>query len=134
MKLNYQQTNFFFEEPERGKLSAVFWSWFLLDYSINICRVFSLVGCLWSLLLTLRIYIFKRILIFLGTREERAVSSLLKMGPAIVNGGITTFLALLLLGFSQSHVFITFFKVLIELVIQFFQSLEKKAVILNHYC
>jgi hypothetical protein len=46
-----------------------------------------------------------------GTREERAVSSLLKMGPAIVNGGITTFLALLLLGFSQSHVFITFFKV-----------------------
>ena len=71
---------------------------------------------------------FKRILIFLGTREERAVSSLLKMGPAIVNGGITTFLALLLLGFSQSHVFITFFKVLIELVIQFFQSLEKKSV------
>jgi len=33
------------------------------------------------------------------------------MGPAIVNGGVTTFLALFLLGFSQSHVFVTFFKV-----------------------
>ena len=81
-------------------------------------------GCLWCHILTLWIFL-KIILIFLGTREERAVSSLLKMGPAIVNGGITTFLALLLLGFSQSHVFITFFKVLIELVICFFQSLKK---------
>ena len=47
-----------------------------------------------------------------GTREDRAVNSLLKMGPAIINGGVTTFLALLLLGFSSSHVFITFFKVI----------------------
>ena len=46
-----------------------------------------------------------------GNREERAVNSLKSMGPAIINGGITTFLALVLLGFSQSHVFITFFKV-----------------------
>jgi Niemann-Pick C1 protein len=46
-----------------------------------------------------------------GTREERAVNSLTSMGPAIINGGVTTFLALILLGFSQSHVFITFFKV-----------------------
>ena len=47
----------------------------------------------------------------LGTKLERAQMSLTSMGPAIVNGGITTFLALLLLGFSQSHVFVTFFKV-----------------------
>lgn len=47
---------------------------------------------------------------FPGTKEERAVNSLKSMGPAILNGGITTFLALVLLGFSQSHVFITFFK------------------------
>ena len=46
-----------------------------------------------------------------GTKEERAVKSLVSMGPAVLNGGITTFLALLLLGFSKSHVFITFFKV-----------------------
>ena len=54
----------------------------------------------------------KSVFIFAGTREDRAVNSLLKMGPAIINGGVTTFLALLLLGFSSSHVFITFFKVI----------------------
>ncbi len=32
------------------------------------------------------------------------------MGPAVLNGGITTFLALVLLGFSESHVFIVFFR------------------------
>ena len=46
-----------------------------------------------------------------GTRLERAQSTLITIGPAVVNGGLTTFLALLLLGFSQSHVFVTFFKV-----------------------
>ena len=51
------------------------------------------------------------ILFLLGSKLERAQLSLTSMGPAIVNGGITTFLALLLLGFSQSHVFVTFFKV-----------------------
>merc|ERR1711860_235558 len=35
----------------------------------------------------------------------------------ILNGGITTFLALVLLGFSQSHVFITFFKVFLLTVL-----------------
>ena len=49
-----------------------------------------------------------------GTREDRAVASLMSMGPAVINGGITTFLALVLLGFSHSHVFITFFKVIIS--------------------
>ena len=39
------------------------------------------------------------------------MASLYTMGPAILNGGITTFLALVLLGFSNSHPFITFFKV-----------------------
>ena len=33
------------------------------------------------------------------------------MGPAILNGGITTFLALFFLAFSQSYAFIVFFKV-----------------------
>ncbi len=46
-----------------------------------------------------------------GTSTEKAATSLVTMGPAIVNGGVTTFLALILLGFSQSHVFIVFFKV-----------------------
>jgi hypothetical protein len=33
------------------------------------------------------------------------------MGPAILNGGITTFLALFFLAFSDSYAFIIFFKV-----------------------
>ena len=33
------------------------------------------------------------------------------MGPAVINGGITTFLAVILLCDSKSHAFITFFKV-----------------------
>ena len=33
------------------------------------------------------------------------------IGPAVFNGGFTTFLALVLLGGSTSHVFVTFFKV-----------------------
>ena len=44
------------------------------------------------------------------------------MGPAIANGGITTFLALLLLGFSESHIFITFFKVGQNMLIAIFDT------------
>ena len=31
-------------------------------------------------------------------------------GPAVLNGGVTTLIALVLLGFSTSHVFVTFFR------------------------
>ena len=34
-----------------------------------------------------------------------------KIGPAVINGGATTFLAVILLCDSKSHAFITFFKV-----------------------
>ena len=46
-----------------------------------------------------------------GTREERVRETLFRMGPAVLNGGLTTFLAIVFLGFSDSHIFITFFKV-----------------------
>ena len=46
-----------------------------------------------------------------GERQERVTGALVSLGPAILNGGVTTFLALVILPFSQSHVFITFFKV-----------------------
>jgi Niemann-Pick C1 protein len=48
---------------------------------------------------------------FSGTSGERAAHGLTQMGPAILNGGITTFLALFFLAFSQSYAFIVFFKV-----------------------
>ena len=44
-------------------------------------------------------------------RSLRMASTLSNIGPAVLNGGLTTFFAFILLANSQSHVFITFFKV-----------------------
>ena len=46
-----------------------------------------------------------------GTKDERLVSTLTNIGPAVFNGGLSTFLAFILLASSKSHVFITFFKI-----------------------
>lgn len=57
-------------------------------------------------------HIAHRFLIEPGTsRNDRICSTLANIGPAVLNGGFTTFFAFLLLANSQSHVFITFFKV-----------------------
>ena len=45
-----------------------------------------------------------------GTRDERTVTALQEIGPAVLNGGISTFIALSMLGFSESYVFLSFFK------------------------
>ncbi|TRY67571.1 hypothetical protein TCAL_07821 [Tigriopus californicus] len=67
-----------------------------------------------------------------GDRQTRATNSLVSMGPAILNGGITTFLALVLLGFSESHAFITFFKVfLLTVVFGLFHGLVYLPVVLS---
>ena len=42
---------------------------------------------------------------------EKTLKSLELIGPAVLNGGVTTFLALILCGWSASHTFVTFFKV-----------------------
>ena len=42
---------------------------------------------------------------------ERAHATIRDIGPAVWNGGLSTFLAVLLLAFSSSYVFKTFFKV-----------------------
>ena len=38
------------------------------------------------------------------------MSGFVSISPAILHGGVTTFLALILLAFSESYPFITFFK------------------------
>ena len=48
---------------------------------------------------------------FVGTSYHRAAEALSSMGPAILNGGITTLIAIIFLGFSDSYAFIVFFKV-----------------------
>ena len=46
-----------------------------------------------------------------GSRVERTKKALKNMGPAVLNGGFSTFLSFILLATSGSHVFETFFKV-----------------------
>jgi len=48
-----------------------------------------------------------------GSRRDKAVEAVASIGPAVFNGGFTTFLAILLCSVSYSHVFITFFKVFV---------------------
>ena len=46
-----------------------------------------------------------------GTRGERMKNTMIKIGPAVLNGGLSTFIAFVLLAGSKSKVFFTFFKI-----------------------
>jgi len=46
-----------------------------------------------------------------GSRVSRAKQALGNIGPAVLNGGFSTFLAIILLANSESHAFKSFFKV-----------------------
>jgi predicted RND superfamily exporter protein len=46
-----------------------------------------------------------------GSREERIIHTLTTVGPAVFNGGLSTFLAFVLLSTSRSYVFLSFFKI-----------------------
>jgi len=52
-----------------------------------------------------------------GSRLEKTLRSIETIGPAVFNGGLTTFLALTLCGGSTSHTFVTFFKVFVLTVV-----------------
>ncbi|XP_045610892.2 patched domain-containing protein 3 [Procambarus clarkii] len=52
-----------------------------------------------------------------GTRDERARLTVATIGPAVLNGGFSTFLAFIFLANSDSHVFITFFKIFFGVVL-----------------
>lgn len=45
-----------------------------------------------------------------GTRDERASAALTDMGVSVLNGAMSTFLAVCVLGASKSYIFVTFFK------------------------
>ena len=65
-------------------------------------------------------------------RNKRAQEALINIGPAVLNGGISTFLAFVLLAGSRSHVFSVFFKIFF-LVVTFglFQGLVVLPVLLS---
>ena len=47
----------------------------------------------------------------LGSRDERMISTVTEIGPAVMNGGLSTLLAFILLSTSKSYVFMSFFKI-----------------------
>ena len=70
--------------------------------------------------------------IFTGSSVQRAQTSLLKICPAVLNGGMTTFLALVVLADSNSHAFQTFFKVFfLTVVIGMFHGVVFLPVLLS---
>ena len=52
-----------------------------------------------------------------GTRKERTRSAFVTISPAVLHGGVTTFLSLVFLASSESYCFITFFKIMSAIVI-----------------
>ncbi len=67
-----------------------------------------------------------------GSREDRVQMTILNMGPAVMNGGLSTFITFILLANSQSHVFITFFKIFFLVVVfGLFHGLTVLPVILS---
>jgi len=52
-----------------------------------------------------------------GKRSDRAREALRRIGPAVFNGGFSTFLAVIMLATSKSHVFLSFFKVFFLVVV-----------------
>ncbi|XP_012277603.1 patched domain-containing protein 3 [Orussus abietinus] len=51
-----------------------------------------------------------------GSRDEKTVTALSVIGPAVFNGGLSTFLAFILLGTSDAYLFSTFFKLFTSVV------------------
>ncbi|KAF4533134.1 hypothetical protein B566_EDAN007945 [Ephemera danica] len=69
-----------------------------------------------------------------GTRDERAKDTLVLIGPAVLNGGISTFLAFVMLSNSDSYIFTTFFKLFLSVVFYgLFHGLFFLPVILSIY-
>ena len=66
-----------------------------VDYSVHICHAFLTVA---------------------GSRRERAAAAMVEMGPAVLNGGVSTLIAFILLAGSDSHVFSVFFRIFLLVV------------------
>merc|ERR1712038_1805621 len=67
-----------------------------------------------------------------GSRQDRATNAVKLIGAAVINGGTTTFLALLFCGLSSSHVYQTFFKVFsLTVVFGLFHGLVLLPVVLS---
>ena len=52
-----------------------------------------------------------RFLVEHGNKDERMVATMQNIGPAVFNGGFSTFLAFILLAGSRNYLFISVFKI-----------------------
>jgi len=80
------------------------------DITIDIISCVNIVLAI-GLCVDYSVHVGHAYLVATGSRSEKAQEAINTIGPAVFNGGFTTFLALVLLGASSSHVFISFFKV-----------------------
>jgi len=58
-----------------------------------------------------------KFMVYKGTKSERAKAALVNMGPAVFNGGFSTFLPIIMLAGSNIYVTLTFFKIFVSTVI-----------------
>merc|ERR1719350_1778347 len=86
------------------------------DITIDIISCVNIVLAI-GLCVDYSVHIGHAYMVATGNRVERAQEAVGSIGLAVLNGGITTFLALVLLGASSSHVFLSFFKVFVLTVV-----------------
>jgi Niemann-Pick C1 protein len=80
------------------------------DTNIDVVSYFNIFLAI-GLVIDYSVHIGLAFMVAKGSRKDKAEKAVATIGPAVLNGGITTFLALLLCSLSTSHVFLTFFKV-----------------------
>ena len=80
------------------------------DITIDIISCINIVLSV-GLCVDYSVHIGHAFLVARGSRQERTVEAVMTIGPAVLNGGFTTSLALALCYFSTGHVLLTFFKV-----------------------
>ena len=85
---------------------------FMFFWGLNIDTIVSiLVTIALGLSVDYSAHIAHAFMVATGTREERVYHALVDLGPAVLNGGFSTFLAFGMLMTSKSIIFLTFFKI-----------------------
>ncbi|XP_067211817.1 patched domain-containing protein 3-like isoform X2 [Linepithema humile] len=121
-----------------GMVTLVFLRNLIASFWVMCCVLFTLINLLGSMyFLGLTVEISSSIIILLcaglavdyaahiglefirssGSKQERALTTLSVIGPAVLNGGLSTFLAFVLLGFSRAYIFMTFFKLFSSVIL-----------------
>ncbi|XP_045592729.1 patched domain-containing protein 3 isoform X2 [Procambarus clarkii] len=84
------------------------------DLTIDIITCINLVLCI-GLCVDYSAHIALHFMQVRGSRDERVRLAVKDMGPPVINGAFSTFLAFVFLARSDSHVFLSFFKRFLEL-------------------